>query len=377
MSSLAQEESRSISENVTWGQRKRFADGKVSLPYKHFLGYKRGEDGLPEIVPEEAEIVRLIYRSFMNGMTPYRIAKILTEKGIPTPAGKIKWQSSTIESILTNEKYKGSALLQKQFTVDFLTKKRKINEGEIPQYYIEQSHDAIISPDEFELVQAEILRRKSLGKQYNSKSIFAARIVCGDCGNFYGSKVWHSTSKYRRVIWRCNHKFNGVCKCNTPHLYEDTIKEKFLSACNQLFENRDEILKNCRVMQNLLTDCTEIDEKQQEVLQEMEVVSELTRKYIMENSRTAQNQDEYNAHYNALVERYEKLQKKSFSLQKQKEERLSKRDLIGGFILELAKCKELLTGFDEKLWVAAVDKVTVFEDGRLVFSFKDGPEIKV
>ncbi|MDE7364496.1 MAG: recombinase family protein, partial [Ruminococcus sp.] len=206
MSSLAQEESRSISENVTWGQRKRFADGKVSLPYKHFLGYKRGENGLPEIVPEEAEIIRLIYRSFINGMTPYRIAKILTDKGIPTPGGKTKWQSSTIESILTNEKYKGSALLQKQFTVDFLTKKRKINEGEIPQYYIENSHEAIISPDEFELVQAKFLRRKSIGKQYNSKSIFAARIVCGDCGNFYGSKVWHSTNKYRRVIWRCNHK---------------------------------------------------------------------------------------------------------------------------------------------------------------------------
>lgn len=369
MSSLAQEESRSISENVTWGQRKRFADGKVSLPYKHFLGYKRGEDGLPEIVPEEAEIVRLIYRSFMNGMTPYRIAKMLTEKGIPTPAGKIKWQSSTIESILTNEKYKGSALLQKQFTVDFLTKKRKINEGEIPQYYIEQSHDAIVSPDEFELVQAEILHRKSLGKQYNSKSIFAARIVCGDCGNFYGSKVWHSTSKYRRVIWRCNHKFNGVCKCNTPHLHEDTI-------CNQLFENHDEILENCRLMQNLLTDCTEIDEKQQEILQEMEVVSELTRKYIMGNSQTAQNQDEYNAHYNALVERYEKLQKKSFSLQKQKEECLVKRDLIGGFILELSKCKELLTEFNEQLWIAAVDKVTVFEDGKLLFAFKDGTEIE-
>ena len=152
------------------------------------------------------------------------------------------------------------------------------------QYYIEQSHDAIISPEELELVQAEILRRKSLGKQYNSKSIFAARIVCGDCGNFYGSKVWHSTSKYRRVIWRCNHKFNGVCKCNTPHLYEDAIKEKFLSACNQLLENHDEILENCRMMQNLLTDCTEIDEKQQEVLQEMEVVSELTRIRIRMNT---------------------------------------------------------------------------------------------
>lgn len=130
MSSLAQEESRSISENVTWGQRKRFADGKVSLPYKRFLGYKRGENGLPEVVPEEAEIVRLIYRSFMEGMTPCKIAKTLTDKKIPTPAGKEKWQSSTIESILTNEKYKGAALLQKKFTVDFLTKKTKINEGD-------------------------------------------------------------------------------------------------------------------------------------------------------------------------------------------------------------------------------------------------------
>lgn len=132
MSSLAQEESRSISENVTWGQRKRFADGKVSLPYSHFLGYKKGEDGLPEIVPEEAEIVRFIYRSYMNGQTSYAIAKTLTERHIPTPAGKENWRQSTIESILTNEKYKGSALLQKKFTTDFLTKKTKINEGEVP-----------------------------------------------------------------------------------------------------------------------------------------------------------------------------------------------------------------------------------------------------
>lgn len=133
MSSLAQEESRSISENVTWGQRRRFAEGKISLPYNHFLGYRKGEDGLPEIVPEEAEIVRFIYRSFIDGQTIYAIAKSLTERKIPTPAGKEKWSHTTIESILTNEKYKGSALLQKRFTTDFLTKKKKINEGEVPQ----------------------------------------------------------------------------------------------------------------------------------------------------------------------------------------------------------------------------------------------------
>ena len=130
MSSLAQEESRSISENVTWGQRKRMADGKVSLPYGRFLGYRKGENGLPEIVPEEAEIIRFIYRNFMHGDTPHHIAEKLTLKGISTPGGKRIWSASTIESILTNEKYKGAALLQKKFTVDFLTKKTKINEGD-------------------------------------------------------------------------------------------------------------------------------------------------------------------------------------------------------------------------------------------------------
>ena len=160
MSSLAQEESRSISENVTWGQRKRFADGKVNLPYKQFLGYRKGADGFPEVVPEEAIVVHRIYTRFMEGLTPGAIAKELTADGIPTPSRKQRWQTSTVESILQNEKYKGAALLQKCFTVDFLTKKRKVNEGEVPQYYIEHSHVPIITPEEFDKVQTELARHK-------------------------------------------------------------------------------------------------------------------------------------------------------------------------------------------------------------------------
>ena len=145
MSSLAQEESRSLSENVTWGQRKRMQDGKVSLPYGQFLGYEKGEDGLPKIVEAEAEIVRLIYKMYLNGKTVTAIASYLTARGVPTPAGKRKWNVSTVLSILQNEKYKGDALLQKKYTVDFLSKKTKVNEGEIPQYYVENSHPAIIT----------------------------------------------------------------------------------------------------------------------------------------------------------------------------------------------------------------------------------------
>lgn len=164
MSSLAQEESRSISENVTWGQRKRFADGKINIPYKNFLGYEKGEDGLPKIVEKEAKIIRLIYRMFLEGKTPSFIANYLTVQGIPTPAKKTVWQPSTVLSILKNEKYKGDAVLQKTFTVDFLTKKKKINEGEVQQYYIENSHPAIIPPETYDLVQIELERRKGTYK---------------------------------------------------------------------------------------------------------------------------------------------------------------------------------------------------------------------
>lgn len=194
------------------------------------IGYRKGENGLPEIVPQEAEIVRRIYTLFIEGKATCGIAKQLTAEGIPTPSGKTKWQSSTVESILTNEKYKGDALLQKAFTVDFLTKKQKKNEGEVPQYYVENSHPAIIEPDEWRLVQNEFERRKTLGRKYSGSSIFSSRLICGECGEFFGSKVWHSNDPYRKTIWRCNHKYDGESRCTTPTLDEEDIKSRFLNA---------------------------------------------------------------------------------------------------------------------------------------------------
>lgn len=145
MSSLAQEESRSISENVTWGKRKSAADGKVSLGYKNFLGYDKGENGGLAVNSEQAVLVKRIYREFMHGKTSCMIAQELSSENIPTPSGKsTHWRVSVINSILTNEKYKGAALLQKSFTVDYLTKRMKTNEGEVPQYYVENIKDAFV-----------------------------------------------------------------------------------------------------------------------------------------------------------------------------------------------------------------------------------------
>ena len=164
MSSLAQEESRSISENVRWGKQKSMRDGKVNLAYSHFLGYKKGPDGRPEIVEEEAVIIREIYDLFLSGRTLNEIAMMLTEMGVSTPAGKSKWCVSTVRSILSNEKYKGEALLQKTYTVDYLTKEVRKNTGEVPSVRVRNSHEAIIEPEVFDLVQemlAENIKRRS------------------------------------------------------------------------------------------------------------------------------------------------------------------------------------------------------------------------
>ena len=250
MASLAQEESRSISENVTWGQRKRFADGKLILPYKHFLGYDRGKtkDAPPVVNIAQAAVVRWIYQLFLAGKTPTAIARQLTEDGFRTPAGKDVWSSSTVKSILTNEKYKGDALLQKKYTVDFLQKKCKRNEGEVPQYYVRHSHEAIIPPDVWDRVQEEMQRRKSMGKAYSCSHPFSAKIVCADCGGFYGPKVWNSTNQYRRTIWQCNNKFK--CGCTTPHLEEGDIRERFIQAFNTLFADKENVIAHAKKQVN-------------------------------------------------------------------------------------------------------------------------------
>jgi DNA invertase Pin-like site-specific DNA recombinase len=375
MSSLAQEESRSLSENVTWGQRKRFSDGKVSLPYKHFLGYERGEDGIPKIVPEQAEIVRLIYSQFMSGMTPFAIAKGLTQDGIPTPAGKAKWSTSTVESILTNEKYKGCAILQKKFTVDFLTKTMKVNEGEVPQYNVENSHEAIIDPDEWEAVQTELQRRKTLGGHYSGNSPLSARIICGDCGSFYGAKVWHSNSKYRKTIWQCNRKFKDGTKCTTPHLDENSIKKRFLVAFNSLLDTKERLLNDCRFMQAYLTDCSEIDRQIEDLFRELEIISGLTKRCIEENAHSVQNQEEFAAKYNGYVERYDATKAKLETLQKKRKNRCAEADEIGAFMFELAELDEPQVEFDNQLWLATVKKATIQSDGQIVFTFRNGTEV--
>ena len=375
MSSLAQEESRSISENVTWGQRKRFADGKVSIPYGQFLGYRKGADGLPEIIPEEAEIVKRIYREFLQGKSTNAIATTLTKEGIPTPGKKAVWQRATVESILQNEKCKDSALLQKSFTVDFLTKKTKVNEGEVPQYYVEDSHPAIIEPWEWEQVQAELERRKNSRTRHRQTSPFSGKILCADCGGIFGAKTWHSTDRYRRVIWQCNDKFKGEHKCETPHLTEKRLKELFLSALGAYLSDRETVIVRLRDTQRVLTDTDFIDEDIRTLEEELTAVTEMLRLCIEENAANATTEETYRATHAELCRRFEETEARLTSLQKQRDRMKADAIAIGGMMFELGELTALPLTFDEKLWNGTIDHVIVYADERVVFCFKDGKEI--
>lgn len=237
MSSLAQEESRSISENVTWGHRKRFADGKSSLAYSRFLGYDKGPNKYEMVVNEEqAVIVKKIFYMFLQGYTPHSIAKLLTADGIPTPAGLKKWNQQTVRRMLSNEKYKGDALLQKEFTVDFLQKKHKKNEGEVPQYYVEDDHEAIIAPWLFDYVQEKLVERNEgtdKNVRYSGVSIWSSKIVCGKCGGKFGPKPWHSDT-FNDVVWQCRNRFNKENKCITHNIYEKLLIYLLHDAAKEL-----------------------------------------------------------------------------------------------------------------------------------------------
>ena len=375
LSSISHEEARSISENTTWGQRKKFADGKVSIPFSRFLGYDRGTDGNLVINPDEAETVKLIYKLFLSGLSYKAIARELMAQGVKSPTGKDKWYSTTIQSILTSEKMKGDALLQKNFTVDFLTKKLKKNEGEVPQYYVTGNHEAIIDPATFDLVQAEIERRRNV-RRYSGVTIFSNKIKCGECGNFYGSKIWHSNDKYRRRIYQCNHKYEGK-KCSTPHLREEEIKAAFVKAVNKLLSGKENLLENLVQVKEQICDTAELEIESKRLMEEMQMLSDMVKNHINENARIAQDQKEYQKKYDELVSRYDAAKKKYDDVSEEIQQRRTKKELLDAFSKNIKSRATLLTEFDDGLWGTLVDFMTIYGKNDFGITFRDGTEIRV
>ena len=374
MASLAQEESRSISENVTWGHRKRFEDGKYSVAYKQFLGYDRGENGEFIINPEQAKTVRFIYRRFLEGATAGQICKELMDHGILSPAGKPKWQPSTILSILTNEKYKGAALLQKTYTVDFLTKEHRKNNGELPKYYIEDAHDHIINPADWDVVQAEVAARKKVGSSISAQSFMSCKLICEDCGGYYGAKVWHSNSPYRKVIYRCNRKYDGEDKCNTPHFTEAEIQERFLRAYNTYMGDRDRIISDALMMVETLSDTSKLEGQLQKRKGDLDEAAELYRMLVTQDS-AATGTPAFKKQEVRLYENYTRINDEVNELSDQLTEKRNRRHRLLKYIESLHDRPLALETWDSSMWVIMIDHCVVHKDKTVTFVFRDGTEI--
>ena len=361
---------------MKWGQRKKFSDGRFSICYGRFLGYDKGEDGTMVINQEQAKVVEQIYGLFIAGLSPKAIAKRLTEEGAPTPGGQEKWYEGTVRSVLKNEKYKGCALLQKTYTPDFLTKKAVKNDGSVPQYYVEDSHPAIIDPDQFALVQ-DIFQERARDPKHSGATIFSGKIRCGCCGGWYGSKVWHSNDKYRRVVWQCNAKFKNKEKCTTPHLTEDEVKAAFIRLVNRISGDRAFYITELTAIRDRISDTSELEREKRLLDQQLCVDAKAVNDLIAENARVAQNQTEYNERYDALVSRYEETERKRDEVMNKISQIMIRRRKLERFIQSVDTLPELYTEFDAGQWAALVDSMTVYSKEQITFGLTCGMEVEV
>lgn len=381
MSSLAQEESRSISENVTWGKRRSFEQGNVYLPYARFMGYERGEDGRPRIVEAEAKIIRDIFSQYLHGMTPNAIARELTKRGIHSPGGKEKWSVSTVRSVLQNEKYKGEAILQKSITTDYLQKTRKKNEGEAPQYYVKESHKPIIQPEVFDLVQDELRKHRNGGKTRTCSHAFSSRIICGECGGHFGHKTWRTTlggERTSRVIWQCNEKYRvkGKVNCQTPHLTDEQIEHAFVTAFNQLLGNKARYIADYEPIIKMLTDTGALESEAADLQEKQKELYTLVKNCIDEKARRGFDPGLEERH-GKLTKRYDAVKSRLDEIFSEIDAQTVKRTKIQAFLEDISAQGDILAAFDETLWRRTVERVIVYKESDVRVEFKDGRQLKV
>lgn len=239
LSSQAQEESRNLSENTRWGIARKFEQGIVQVNHMKFMGYTKDANGNLIIVPEEAEIVQKIFDLYLQGLGTYRIAKELETQRIRTTTGNVKWNSGTINKMLKCEKYIGDAMLQKTYTVDFLSKKRVVNDGIVKRYYIKNNHEPIITREQYYQVQEELKRRNNKmmkGTRYSSKYPLSGLITCGECGSRYVRNIWYSKKGENTAVWRCKERLkSGISNCNnSPTLKEEIVYNILLDIFSSL-----------------------------------------------------------------------------------------------------------------------------------------------
>jgi len=371
MASLAQQESQSLSQNVKLGIQYRYQQGEVQVNHNRFLGYTKDENKHLVIDPEGAEIVKRIYREYLEGASLLQIARRLEADGILTAASKAKWRPETLKKILQNEKYIGDALLQKTYTVDFLSKKRVKNNGIVPQYYVENSHEPIIPRDLYMQVQEEMVRRASIrsgkgGKKriYSSKYALSSIVYCGQCGDIYRRVHWNNRG-YKSIVWRCVSRLEKKgSDCTSPTINEETLQTAVIKAINDLLGNKEPFLS---ILQDNIA--TVLNEENDKATDEIDVkLVELQNELL----KQAKSKNDYNEVADEIY-RLRELKQKALVENAEREGRRQRIAEMTSFLNEQS-CE--LAEYDEQLVRRLIEKVTVYDD-KLTIEFKSGVEIDV
>ena len=383
---FAQSESESMSKNITWSFRKNFEEGKVTFIYGKILGYRKGDNGEPEIDEEEAVIVEKIFDFYLSGMTLRGVAEAINAE-FPVIPKKERMSSSSILSILSNEKYCGDAILQKTITVDCISKTRRKNTGEAPMYYVQNNHPAIISREKFNKVQEELIRRKnktpqsaktaitSTGKY--SKYALTEVLVCGECGSRFRRCTWARNGK-RKVVWRCTNRLDfgpKYCK-NSPTVDEDKLKNAVVRAINKFNENDSTtylMLMKATIADaiGLAGNSEEIDILERKIDALNKVMMDIINKSVAEGSSVEDHEDEFKD----IHDQIEMLEHRIGALREAtntKEEREEKEKLLQKTIEDRAAHSQK---YDDTIVRQMIECIKIYHDGRIEVIFGVGISI--
>lgn len=366
MASLAQQESESLSQNVKLGMQYRFQQGKIMVNTTCFLGYDKDDKGNLVINKKQAEVVKRIFREYLEGKSILAICRGLERDKIKTSRGNARWHDSSVRKILENEKYMGDALLQKTYTVDFLNKKRVKNNGIMPQYYVEDSHPAIISKEIFMQVQEEIARRGMLKDVHGRRKCFSAAhafsqiTFCADCGAEFSRLHWNNHGK-KSIVWRCSKRVEDYTKCSARTIKEDDLQQAFVESLQIMIGDSSSYLKRLQsnLNQIIVDPCA------------LQNIDDRLNKLQHELIERTENHEDYTDIADEIFRLREQREKVQVSKSSQAEYKKRIKELQF-FIKSQPKQME----FDETLARHLLSKITIFDE-CIVFEFKSGVTVSV
>jgi site-specific DNA recombinase len=380
-SGFAQAESESLSGNIARGKMMSMQAGNVPFQYKKLLGYREGEDGKPEIDPEEAKTVRRIYRRYLDGCSLSQIQRELEADHVPTAQGVQRWSYQIIHNILTNERYIGDALLGKTYVLDCISKEVRKNNGERPQYYVENNHPAIIPREWFQRVKEEMTRRASkrkvmqrhgkteLGK-YSAKYALSELLVCGECGTPYKRCTWARNGK-KRIVWRCVSRLEfGTKYCHgSPTLDEEKLHQAILEALNEFAQADGEVKEDILNFTRLVWAGQEVDGASLISLKQR--LGDITAEQALLLDRVLENMNDpdLNAQLKALMDEKQAVQEQIQAMEQeaaQSENRMSRMAELREWMAKLG----VNTEYNDEQVRMAVERITVVDAETIHIKFR-------